>query len=437
MQAMAAVWGAPPKASQGVWGAPPPQRWQASARPPARVAPPPPPASGIPAAQAQAAAKRGAPPKSSSMTPPPTPPPGPQKASGENRLLQAPPKAHASKEAAKVGASSAKAAAPPKAAQAFAILPTDSGPVLAPPSVVNGMLRADWTLFLELANYALFGGHGPCRIAYGTEEVAEAIDQAAVAVLFIPVSCGHGGEAAVRGVAMAGGRGYIVGASHELYESVDDWGAAALLHYPLIRRALGDDGLEPTEAPKKRAKVEDTTAALAAATAKSASLAGPPAVKGAIEESTAQPVEVASFQLSEKDLKKELKYLGKAAGLEDKTSIPRTTEAIRSQYLSQLGANAVFRTCAEMFGEAKVAAHRKALLYVVHELFMGKKGVAMKPQERRQSCVRNFFMRIGSSVKSFRTDEREGYIKAVTIWETARVLLPSEVAQIKDAWDMD
>lgn len=59
----------------------------------------------------------------------------------------------------------------------------------------------------------------------------------------------HGGENAVRGVATCGGRGYIVGTAHELYDDVEDWGAAAILHNPLATPlvawhawALGDRG---------------------------------------------------------------------------------------------------------------------------------------------------------------------------------------------------
>lgn len=334
-----------------------------------------------------------------------------------------------------------------KGATAFAILPTENGPVLAPSNVVGGMMTADWTLFLELATYAMYGGHGPCRIAFGSEEVAEAIDQAAVAVLFVPVSCGHGGEAAVRGVAMSGGRGYIVGAAHELYDSVDDWGAAAVLHYPLLRRSLGDH-LEwmidrPAQTPVASTpvltqgpiatKVETPKIALAAATAKSSPLAPPVGVGGDTKVQLPDPV----LKLTDKDLRHELKALGKVGPLADKTAIPRATNMIREQFLPQLGSDIVFISFANIFNRAKSVAHRKAILYVVHELFMGQKGVAMKSEARRQSCLRHFLLRIGTTVKSFRTDERESYLKAAKLWQTHRVLLPLELSQLKDGWDMD
>jgi len=330
--------------------------------------------------------------------------------------------------------------APTKTATtAFAVLPTDNGPVLAPPSSVPNMLKADWALFLELACYSLHG-QMEGRIAFGIEEVSEAIAQANVAVLFIPVSCGHGGESSVRGVAMCGGRGYIVGSAHELYEDIDDWGAAAILH-----NSLACTKPATSEPPAKRPKI-DSTMVLAAATPKSAAMApagqvAELAAVPSVPQPDALPEEAAATVLVpaaiEKQLRRDLKMLGTSESLGDKASIPRTTESARDKYLPTLGAKTVFTLFADVFNRAKGVAHRKAILYVVHELFMGKKGVTMKEEGHRLNCLEHFLIRIGGSVKGFKTVERQAYIKAANTWTQYRVLLPSELSQLKDAWDMD
>jgi len=331
-----------------------------------------------------------------------------------------------------------RAGAPGKAgpATAFAVLPTDNGPVLAPPATVNGMLKADWSLFLELACYSLHGQMDG-RIAFGIEEVSEAIAQANVGVLFIPVSCGHGGESAVRGVAMLGGRGYIIGSAHDLYEDIDDWGAAAILINPL---AAAKPSLEDLAGPA--AKRQKTDGASGAAGGPAGQVAGPGAMPDAppaddgFPDQMAQPTVVLP-PTTEKQLRRDLKTLGTSESLGDKTSIPRATESMRERYLPSLGAKSVFAVFADIFGRAKGVAHRKAILYVIHELFMGKKGVAMKDEGCRLNCLEHFLIRIGAFVKSFKTAERQAYKKAADTWGQARVLLPTELSQLKDAWDMD
>lgn len=318
--------------------------------------------------------------------------------------------------------------APKAPPTAFAILPTETGPVLAPPNNVEGMLKADWALFLEMSCYSLHG-QMTGRVAYGIEEVSEAIAQATVSVLFIPVSCGHGGETAVRGVAMLGGRGYIVGAAHPLYEDIDDWGAAAILISPLTLPHVD------TEPPEKRRKTTESEV-LATAVPKSSSVAPPTVGDGAQPPSEAPPTLVVPVA-TEKDLKRELKILGTAEALQDRSSIPRSTEAMRDKFLVALNSKAVFTIFTEVFSRAKGVAHRKAILYVVHELFMGNKGLTMKGEGCRVNCLEHFLLRIGDTVKRFRTDERQAYIKAAKHWEQFKVLLPAELSQLKDAWDMD
>lgn len=330
-----------------------------------------------------------------------------------------------------VSVSKAGRAAPGKQATAFAVLPTENGPVLAPPHNVTDMLRHDWALFLELATYCLYG-HMEGKIAFGIEEVAEAISQAAVAVLFVPVSCGHAGEQSVRGVAMCGGRGYIVGSAHELFEDIDDWGAVAILSQPLARILPSEK--DYGQPPEKRQKL-DGSAVLGAATAKSAAMVRPSALSQA---EAPPPVEATQRPpVSEKELLHELKVLGTKESLADKTAIPRVAALVREEYLSDLTPQVVFDAFHDIFSRLKGVAHRKALVYVIHELFMGKKGLVMKEENCRSSCLERFLLRIGATVKAFKSVERRAYIKAASAWADARVLLPTELVQLKDSWDMD
>jgi len=110
---------------------------------------------------------------------------------------------------------------------------------------------------------------------------------------------------------------------------------------------------------------------------------------------------------------------------------------LREDFLEKLGARLVFSAFGEAFAAAKGVAHRKAMVYVVHELLMRKGGDCMRVEGRRAGCVQHFFLRIGSLVRGFKADEREAYCKIAAAWEKAQVLLPAELAQLKDGWDLD
>jgi len=345
-------------------------------------------------------------------------PPPPPRGGGGPKLV--PPRLVAPPARSKAAGVPGKSFADGGSAKAFAVLPTDGGLVLAPPDEVEGMLRSDWALFLELASYSL-EGHGNATIAFGIEEVAEAIAQAAVAVLFVPTSCGEGGEDAVRGVAMCGGRGYVVGSLHAMYEDVDDWGAAAILHQPLQAH---DEEKSSVIAPpqEKRQRLDDGP--LDAATS-----------QGAPE---SQDIVLPVPAVTEKDVRHELKKLGLPEALADKECIPRATATVTKDYLPVLGPAAVFTAFHDAFNKCKGIAHRKAILYVVHDLFLGKRTQkAMTVPGRREACVQQFLIKIGAAVKSFKSDERQAYVKVAQAWEKSRVLLPDELQRVKDAWDMD
>mmetsp|Transcript_92917 Transcript_92917/g.277285 ORF Transcript_92917/g.277285 Transcript_92917/m.277285 type:complete len:523 (-) Transcript_92917:156-1724(-) len=413
----------------------------------------------------------------------------------------------------------------PTKAPAFAVLSSDRGPVLAPAEAVPGMLRADWAFFLELASYALHG-ISPGTVAFGVEEVSEAVAQAAVAVLFIPVGCGHGGESAVRRVAAAGGRGYIVGLAHELHDDVAAWGAAAVLRQPLQRRlaagrsrsaddwggfceperkrqrhgeagdemiSAGPESIGAAEAPTGASESGHSrpwtgpglNAALSVATPKAAMvLAAPPppppdlsaakpwpegpaapasehpalpaeaaepadpSAAPAPGESTAEAPAAATRAPAsppkpqrpedhERDLRRAIRWLGKLQSLHDRSTIPSFGEALRDRYLPALGAVAVFSTLGDSFVAASGVAHRKAMVYSAHELIMRKRGRALAVDDRRVSCVRHFFMRIGKAIRGFKAEERHSYIRLVGAWQAARSFHPEEFTELKEAWDVD
>merc|ERR1711884_870852 len=103
----------------------------------------------------------------------------------------------------------------------------------------------------------------------------------------------------------------------------------------------------------------------------------------------------------EDELRRELRSLGEPESLQDKRAIPTATASVRDRYLPLLSPSTVFTAFAEVFCQSRGIAHRKALVYVVCELFMAARGVAMRPEERRLTCVEKFLLRIGKLVKGF------------------------------------
>lgn len=139
----------------------------------------------------------------------------------------------------------------------------------------------------------------------------------------------------------------------------------------------------------------------------------------------------------ERDLRRAIKSLGKIESLYDKMSIPRFGEALRDRYLPALGAVAVFSALGDAFVAAKGVAHRKAMVYSAHELLTRKKGRVLAVDDRRVSCLRHFFMRIAKSIRGFKSEERHSYIRLVEAWQAARSFQPTEMSEMKEAWDMD
>eukprot|EP00811_Abedinium_folium_P014958 NODE_2393_length_2221_cov_4.724451.p1 GENE.NODE_2393_length_2221_cov_4.724451~~NODE_2393_length_2221_cov_4.724451.p1 ORF type:complete len:508 (-),score=98.72 NODE_2393_length_2221_cov_4.724451:270-1793(-) len=378
---------------------------------------------------------------------------------------------------------------------AFAVLPSDRGPVLAPAEIAVAMLRADWALFLELAAYAT-SDLGAGRVAHGIEEVTEAEAQGVIAVLFVPVACGHGGEAAVSRVAAAGDRGYIVGTRHELFEDINQWGAVALLHRPLQRKLREDDA---PSAKRQRCEANDSTKAAGSAVsqrnaegelgeaalqlqketdaadisfatvshvmaeAESVAAAGDAGAAGKSDNGRGGSFDIGDFiasqrpaapvgsraltpEVSERTLRNALKALGSAESLIDKGAIPRVARSLRDQHFLALGATRAFELFVEVFNTARGVAHRKAIVYVAHELLAARRGSndgsdaasstwrTMRAGGRRASCLKSLLLPIGPTVRSFSEDERESYCRLLGKWEKLEALPDAGLKELEKAW---
>jgi len=101
-----------------------------------------------------------------------------------------------------------------------------------------------------------------------------------------------------------------------------------------------------------------------------------------------------------------------------------------------LGANVIFQTLAEVFNklEGRVG-HRKALVYLAHELFTKRKKEI--PFEDQKLCVEKFLVMIGPEIRAMKVKEREAYIELIGLWERRQVISPGDLKRLKDVWDMD
>lgn len=251
-------------------------------------------------------------------------------------------------------------------------------------------------------------------------------------------------------VATTGGRGYMVGPNHELYQDVISWGGvAAVLYRPLER-------CEP--APPSPVDALDELAATRAELqggleddrpfGNKADSTGPSGMSAAHGEE--YPLQVSAEEADsgpkgmapvapvdpEKDLRRLLKGLGKKESLQDSQAIPMVAAQIRQRYLVELSSATVFIVCSDAFAAARVVAHRKAIVYVAHELFTRQRAV-MRAEDRLVHCLRCFLKPIGKTIRALKADEREAYCRLVAAWEKAKVFQPDELAELKEAWDVD
>merc|ERR1712008_286232 len=139
----------------------------------------------------------------------------------------------------------------------------------------------------------------------------------------------------------------------------------------------------------------------------------------------------------ERELRRAIKALGRLEALRNRESIPNLADAMMDKYFGVLGPGVVYSVLTQAFLAAKGVAHRKAMVYVTHELFMRKRGRLMKVYDRGTVCFRGFFLQIGKRIRGFRADERQAYVKLVHSWETNRVFVDEELKELKESWDID
>merc|ERR1712008_312413 len=123
----------------------------------------------------------------------------------------------------------------------------------------------------------------------------------------------------------------------------------------------------------------------------------------------------------ERELRRAIKALGRLEALRNRESIPNLADAMMDKYFGVLGPGVVYSVLTQAFLAAKGVAHRKAMVYVTHELFMRKRGRLMKVDDRGTVCFRGFF-----------ADERQAYVKLVHSWATNRVFVDEELKALKD-----
>merc|ERR1712107_608337 len=150
---------------------------------------------------------------------------------------------------------------------------------------------------------------------------------------------------------------------------------------------------------------------------------------GLQEETRPPPVVYNSFTM--RDLRKALRGLGTPEHLKNKKVIPHFARCFRDGFLPELGSGPdgalhAFKPFLEIFELAKSSAHRKALLYAVHELFnlvrnrcRSKSDGAEWKKKRTiwsKCCVEGFLIGIGKKVSSMSLEERKSYIGIVGKW---------------------
>merc|ERR1712187_402582 len=117
--------------------------------------------------------------------------------------------------------------------------------------------------------------------------------------------------------------------------------------------------------------------------------------------------------------------MGAAEALRDKRAIPSLARATRDKFLPMLG-EATFSCFADAFEGTKGVAHRKSIVYVVHELFIRHSTVI--GGAHKISCLQNFLVRIGQVVRVLPEAERAVYLRLPGEWLKKSVLDAAQVS---------
>lgn len=188
--------------------------------------------------------------------------------------------------------------------------------------------------------------------------------------------------------------------------------------------------------------VVPAASALGAASAKASPMMRPPVndEPGAKRFKMEEPA--VKLNYGARELRRALAGLGAIEALKDRRAVPEMALAVRDGYIPELDARATFTHFAEVFGKAKTVGHKKALVFVVHELFdfMAKHCAFTQDNGTiagwRRCCSEAFLIPIGKEVKVMRSESREVFCKLVQTWGRSSRWPADEMRQLRDAWDM-
>jgi len=309
---------------------------------------------------------------------------------------------------------------------------------------VEPLLEEDYQWYRKLGGAATaieLGDRGPGHVVAGLDSVCGLLDltkgknmdltgkrtvgddRNGVAVLFCPSNAGQQGEAAARAVANSGGRSYLISTRDHRYQEMS-------AHTLVAIKRTAPSHAELSRFATKRPRLE-----MGVSNEMGAWGMGAPQVDEA-ERSGLLAFEIPETESPTKDLRKALKSLGRSFALQDKNSIPTLAAAIRDRFMPSLSETTTFNEMKDCFLAAKLVAHRKALVYVVHELLTRKKGEAMD-EDRQSACLRLFLLPIGDRIRGYKADERTAYCRVVSDWSKRKALPPSAMKELKDSWDAD
>eukprot|EP00931_Biecheleriopsis_adriatica_P075807 TRINITY_DN49594_c0_g1_i1.p1 TRINITY_DN49594_c0_g1~~TRINITY_DN49594_c0_g1_i1.p1 ORF type:complete len:352 (+),score=63.98 TRINITY_DN49594_c0_g1_i1:80-1135(+) len=278
-----------------------------------------------------------------------------------------------------------------KITTAFALMKDASGQVqVQTDESVQEAMEQDWKWFVQLAALA---SHDGTQFAVGDDAVNLGLKRGNVAVLFVSSSGGQEGERAARTAAQQGGRSYLVGKSNAIYTQLSKYGIVAVLR--TARRYASGSSADDVQQE---------------------------------QEAAVSP---------QREFRRALKYLGTLDGLNDTQAIPNMADQVEQKWLPVLGAQQVFGLLSQAFLNVTGVGHRKAIVYIVHELLCKRKGQSLDRDDGRETCFKSFLKPIGIEIRAFTSAERAVYCKIVQHWAKRKVLTQREMLEVRDAWDID
>mmetsp|Transcript_75902 Transcript_75902/g.134330 ORF Transcript_75902/g.134330 Transcript_75902/m.134330 type:complete len:719 (+) Transcript_75902:53-2209(+) len=149
-----------------------------------------------------------------------------------------------------------------------------------------------------------------------------------------------------------------------------------------------------------------------------------------------------------RELKSELKQLGTQESLQDKHAIPKFARQVCDKYLEQMGEKDTFQVFADVFHKVKFAGHRKALVFVAHDLLTNKRRFRSAshpstdyPSMDREKVVKfvvsltnDFLMGISDAISKMPPEEHAIYEKILDLWTSKEALTSSDLATLRSRW---